>query len=215
MGHPVPPPAPYHASAVQRPSMLPPSVGTLKSETYGSSQEFPPRAPRFPPHFSSDLSLVPPSSDPASTPASAQPYPHPTPSLGHDRSSQLSSALLVQDARSSQLTAQSGSGSIVVPSSLPALSQPTSTAVTLAPLPSLPPTATATQRDDDESEKRACEAFLESLREVPELYNLTRRELENLVSIVVREPGFAKLVRSLAFCLSRFFPRRLKEVFFS
>ncbi|KAH9953471.1 hypothetical protein BGW80DRAFT_1517668, partial [Lactifluus volemus] len=32
------------------------------------------------------------------------------------------------------------------------------------------------------------EAFLESLREVPELYSLTRPELENLVSVVVREP---------------------------
>ena len=177
--------------------MLPPSVGALKSETQGSSQEFPPRAPRFPPHSSSDLSLAPPSSDPAPAPAPAQAYPHTTPSLGYDRSSQLSSAL-VQDARFSQLTAPSGSGSIVAPSSLPTLSQPPSTVATLAPLPS-PPTATATQRDDDESEKRAHEAFLESLREVPELYGLTHRELENQVSVVVREPGFPKLVRSPRF----------------
>lgn len=41
------------------------------------------------------------------------------------------------------------------------------------------------------------EAFLESLRETPELYSLTRPELENLVSVVVREPGFPKLVRCI------------------
>lgn len=38
------------------------------------------------------------------------------------------------------------------------------------------------------------EAFLDSLREDTELYNLTREELENLVSVVVREKGFPKLV---------------------
>lgn len=67
--------------------------------------------------------------------------------------------------------------------SLPALSQPSAT-LALQPTPTI--TAPATQR----------EAFLESLREVPELYSLTRHELENLVSVVVREPGFPKLVRS-------------------
>ncbi|KAI9442188.1 hypothetical protein H4582DRAFT_1809893 [Lactarius indigo] len=178
----------YHTSAVQRPSMLPPSVGiavsTLKSETQGSSQEFPPRVPRFPPHSSSDLSLAPSSSDPAP----AVTLPHPTPS--YDRSSQQSFAL-PPDTRSSQFMAPSGSAA----PSLPTLSQPTSTAATLAPQPT-PPTATATQRDD-ESEKRAREAFLESLREVPELYTLTRRELENLVSVVVREPGFPRLLEAL------------------
>ena len=66
---------------------------------------------------------------------------------------------------------------------LPALSQPSAT-LTLQPTPTI--TAPATQR----------EVFLESLREVPELYSLTRHELENLVSVVVREPGFPKLVRS-------------------
>ena len=69
--------------------------------------------------------------------------------------------------------------------SLPALSQPSAT-LALQPTPT---TAPATQR----------EAFLESLREVPELYSLTRHELENLVSVVVREPGFPKLVRSRLF----------------
>ncbi|KAH9002056.1 hypothetical protein EDB86DRAFT_355871 [Lactarius hatsudake] len=180
----------YHTSAVQRPSMLPPSMSTvvsstLKSETQGSSQEFPPKAPRFaPPHSSSDLSLALSSSDPA--PAVAPP--HPTPSLGYDGSSQLSLAL----PPDTQFTAQSGSAA----PSLPALSQPTSTAATtLAPQPT-PPTSTATQRDD-EREKRAREAFLESLREAPELYSLTRRELENVVSVVVREPGFPRLLEAL------------------
>ena len=180
-----------HTSAVQRPSMLPPSLGTVgasKSETLGRSQEFPPRVPRFPPYSSSDLSLAP-SSDPAPLP-----YQYLASSLGYDRSSQPSSTPLVPaDIHSSQFTAQSGSASAAP--SLPALSQPTSTAATLAPQPSPPTaTATATQRDD-ESEKRTHEAFLESLREEPELYSLTRRELENLVSVVVREPGFPRLVR--------------------
>lgn len=185
-GPPVPPPVPmqtlptlarYHTSAAQRPAMLPPSVGALKSEAQGNSQELPPRAPRFPPLSSSDLSLAP-SSDPAPSPAQSYPY------LGYDRSSQLSSALVVvPDIRSSQLT------------STGAPSQPTSSAATLAPQPT-PPTATATQRDDDEPQKRAREELLESLREVPELHSLTRCELENLVSVVVREPGFPKLVRS-------------------
>jgi hypothetical protein len=208
-GPPVPPPAPmqtlpthstlarYHTSAAQRPSMLPPSVDALKSEAQGNSQE---RVPRFPPLSSSDLSLAP-SSDPAlpaPSPAqpSSQPYPHPVSSLGYNRSSQLSS-VLVPDVCSSQLTAQSGSGGAAP--SLPALSQPTSTPATLASQPT-PPTFAATQ-NDDESQKRAREAFLESLREVPELYSLTRRELENLVSVVVREPGFPKLVRSPSFFL--------------
>jgi hypothetical protein len=38
------------------------------------------------------------------------------------------------------------------------------------------------------------EVFLDSLREDTELYNLTRQELENLVSVVVREKGFPNLV---------------------
>ena len=181
----------YHTSAVQRPSMLPPSlsnVSALKSETQGSSQEFPPRVPRFPPYSSSDLSLAP-SSDPA--PAVALPYPYPAPSLGCDRSCQPSSAL----PPDSQFTAQSGGSGSAAPSLPVSSQQPTSTAATLAPQPT-PPTATATQHND-ESEKGAREAFLESLREVPELYSLTRRELENLVSVVVREPRFPRLVRRI------------------
>ena len=192
-GHPVPSPAPtqtlpthstlarYHTSAAQRPSMPPPSVRALKSEILGSSQELPSKALRFPPLSSSDLSLAPSSSDPAppaSAPAPAQSYPYLTSSLGYDRSSQLSSsAALVPDVRLSQIATQSTA------LSLPALSQPSAT-LALQPTPTI--TAPATQR----------EVFLESLREVPELYSLTRHELENLVSVVVREPGFPKLVRS-------------------
>ncbi|KAH9176346.1 hypothetical protein EDB89DRAFT_2226906 [Lactarius sanguifluus] len=153
----------YHTSAVQRPSMLPPSMSTvvsstLKSETQGSSQEFPPRAPHFPPHPSSDLSLALSSSDPA--PAVA--LPHPTPSLGYDRSSQPILRTAFQPVHGTERN----------------------------PRRRPPP---ATQREDEPEEKRAREAFLESLREAPELYSLTRRELENLVSVVVREPGFPRL----------------------
>ncbi|KAF8274487.1 hypothetical protein EI94DRAFT_1713558 [Lactarius quietus] len=184
----------YNTSAVQGSSMPPPSVGALKSETQGSSQELPTTVPRFPPHMSSDLSLAP-SSDPAPpTPVPALPSSYPAPSLG--------SSQLVPDACLSQITGQSGSGITAPSSSLPALSQLPSTVSTLAPEPT-PPTSTATQRDD-ELEKQAREAFLESLREVPELYSLTRRELENLVSVVVREPGFPKLVGSHLFIRSLF-----------
>ena len=91
------------------------------------------------------------------------------PTSGFDRLSQPSSAL--PEMHSSQFTAHN-------PSPLPALSQPTSSVTTL------------TQGFDEKSR----EAFLESLREEPELYNLTRTELESLVSTIVREPGFPKLV---------------------
>lgn len=50
------------------------------------------------------------------------------------------------------------------------------------------------------------EAFLDSLREDTELYNLTRQELENLVSVVVREKGFPKLVGSRFFIWCFFLP---------
>jgi hypothetical protein len=37
--------------------------------------------------------------------------------------------------------------------------------------------------------------FLESLKKIPALYDLSRSQLEELVAQVVREDGFAKLVR--------------------
>jgi len=81
-------------------------------------------------------------------------------------------------------------------SSLPSSSQPTSSAATLvAPQPSWP-----SSRGTEEEGGKTREAFLESLREAaPELYGLTRPELENLVSVVVREPGFPRLVRLACF----------------
>lgn len=80
-------------------------------------------------------------------------------------------------------------------SSLPPSSQPTSSAATLvAPQPSW----SSSSRGNEEEGGKTREAFLESLREAaPELYGLTRPELENLVSVVVREPGFPRLVRFL------------------
>jgi hypothetical protein len=47
-------------------------------------------------------------------------------------------------------------------------------------------------KDDNPSSR---DLFLASLRETPSLYNLPRAELEKLVGLVVREEGFAKLVR--------------------
>ena len=66
--------------------------------------------------------------------------------------------------------------------SLPASSQP---AATFARPP-----------QGQEEKEKMWEAFLDSLREDTELYNLTRQELENVVSVVVREKGFPKLVGS-------------------
>jgi hypothetical protein len=79
---------------------------------------------------------------------------------------------------------------MVSSSSLPSSSQPTSSAATLV----------APRGTEEEEGGKTREAFLESLREAaPELYGLTRPELENLVSVVVREPGFPRLVRFCVF----------------
>ena len=170
----------YHTSTVQWPSMPPPSVGATRGTAERnaprrcSQEEHTQRLPQFPPPSSSDLSLAPPTSDPM------PPYPMTAPPPPPETSS-------------SQFTVQSGGGvggrrnSV---SSLPA-SQPTSTAATLAP----PTQVTNTQPSGAAAAEKTREAFLESLRETPELYSLTRPELENLVSVVVREPGFPKLVR--------------------
>ena len=178
----------YHTMAPQRPSMLPPS----SAGAAGSSQEEPPssqRAPaRFPlPPSSPELSLPPSSSsDLAAAP------PHPI--LGHCTSSSRTPPTL-PEMHSSQFTVAEQSRGFSSASSLPALSQPTSSATTLAP----PPPSLSHWSE----EGRTREAFLESLREAPELYNLTRPELENLVSVVVREPGFPKLVRFAISCFLR------------
>ena len=81
---------------------------------------------------------------------------------------------------SSQFTAHDKGGRY----SLPASSQPAAT-------------FERPSQGQDEKEKM-WEAFLDSLREDTELYNLARQELENVVSVVVREKGFPKLVGSHA-----------------
>ena len=166
----------HHTSAPQRTSMPPPFASATSTIEYahhrsGSQEESSQRASHFPLLSSSELSLVP-STDPA-------PPHHPA---GFDRPSRPSSAL--PEMHPSQFTAQSGGRSSNT-SSLPASSQPCSA-------------ATLTPSSQGPAEKTR-EAFLESLRETPELYSLTRPELENLVSVVVREPGFPRLVR----CASR------------
>ena len=173
----------YHTSTVQWPSMPPPSVGATRGTAERnaphrcSQEEHTQRPPQFPPPSSSDLSLAPPTSDPM------PPYPMIAPPPPPETSS-------------SQFTVQSGGGvggrrnSV---SSLPASQPPTSTAATLAP----PTQVTNTQSPGAAAVEKTREAFLESLRETPELYSLTRPELENLVSVVVREPGFPKLVRCI------------------
>lgn len=138
---------------------------------YRSSQEeLSQKASHFPPASSSDLSLVP-SSDPA------------LPTHRFDKSSQPSSVLPDSEMHSSQFqfTAHNKGSTY----SLPASSQPTPSAATFMQ-PSQGP----------EEKEKMWEAFLDELREDTELYNLTRQELENLVSVVVREKGFPKLVGS-------------------
>jgi hypothetical protein len=73
--------------------------------------------------------------------------------------------------------------------SLPASSQPTTST------PSAAAATFARPSQGPEEKEKMWEAFIDSLREEDsELYNLTRQELENLVSVVVREKGFPKLV---------------------
>jgi len=169
----------YHTMAPQQPSMPPPSsagaAGSSQEELSSSQRALahvplPPSSPELslPPSSSSDLAAVP-----------------PRPILGPTSSSRTSTTL--PEMHSSQFTVAEQNGGFSSVSSLPALSQPTSSATTLAP----PPPSLSHWSE----EGRTREAFLESLREAPELYNLTRPELENLVSVVVREPGFPKLVR--------------------
>jgi len=168
-------------SAPRLSSMPPPSSGTNRTIEYGHHsyrgvKDVPTQKARdFPPPLRSEMSLVPPSS-----PA------HPHANSGFDGCSQRSSELPEMD--SSQLTAQTVCHTCASP--LPTSSQPTSSAHTLVPPPLLPPPSSL-----HGPEEKTREAFLESLRELPELYSLTRPELENLVSVVVREPGFPRLVR--------------------
>jgi len=167
-----------HTSVSHQPSMPPPSADATRTMGpaiplhYQSSQEEPSqKKPHFLPPSSSEFSIVP-SSDPAPLlPSSAS---------GFDKLSQPSST--VPEMHSSQFATQSrGCGGT---SSLPASSQSTlSSGVTLTQ----PSHALEKTRD----------AFLESLRDTPELYSLTRAELENLVSVVVREPGFPRLLEAL------------------
>jgi len=164
-------------SAPRLPSMPPPSSGANHTIEYGhhsyrSVKDVPTQKARdYPPPSSSELSLAPPSS-----PANLHTNP------GFDGCSQRSSGL--PEMNSSQLAAQAVRHACT--SSLSTSSQPTSSALTLAPPP---PSASYGP------EEKTREAFLESLREMPELYSLTRPELENLVSVVIREPGFPRLVR--------------------
>jgi hypothetical protein len=163
----------YHASTPQRPP-LPASATSMveRNPHYRSSQEeLSQKASHFPPPSSSDLSLAP-SSDPA------------LPTHRFDKSSQPSSSGL-HEMHSSQITAHNKGGSSST-YSLPASSQ-------LEPTPSAATFARPSQGPAEEKEKM-WEGFLDSLREDTELYNLTRQELENLVSVVVREKGFPKLV---------------------
>jgi hypothetical protein len=141
---------------------------------YSSSQEeLSQKASHFPPTSSSDLSLAP-SSDPA------------LPAHRFDMSFQPSSSV-IHEMHSSRFTAHNNKdGSSSTYYSLPASSQ-------LEPTPSAATFAQPSQGPAEEKEKM-WEAFLDSLREDTELYSLTRQELENLVSVVVREKGFPKLV---------------------
>ena len=193
---PPPPPIPMNRPSVPRPaSIQPPSAHAPPVRHDTSAPQWPPvsagatgtmeRAPHYRSSqedlYQRALHFPPSSSSEISLLPFSDPAPPIHPTSGFDRSSRPSSAL--PKMHSSQFTAYNTF-------SLPASSQPTSSVTLLAP-PSQGP------------EDRTRGAFLESLREEPELYNLTRLELENLVSVIVREPGFPKLVRC-NFCLAFF-----------
>ncbi|KAI0266837.1 hypothetical protein BC834DRAFT_1041101 [Gloeopeniophorella convolvens] len=170
----------YHTSTLgsNQVAMPPPAAlqrqhTTLAESAYRRSHAQ--QTTRFPPSSSSDLSLAP-SSDLA-----------PSYTTVPDGSSSRPSSALPEAPVSQPATQYEAPPS----SSLPQSSQPTPSAATLAlqGFPSATP--------DGPAPLKTREAFLESLREVPELYNLTRSELENLVSVVVREPGFPRLLASL------------------
>jgi hypothetical protein len=137
------------------------------------SQNLPPPARRFPPSSGSDLSLAPLSSS-SSDPAA--------PISVLDTSSQPSSSLL--EMPSSQFATAQSKGHHNHGPSLPPSSQPTSSASTLAPTP-----------PSSSSQGKTPDAGLEYLLGVPELHSMTLPELDNLVGVVMREPGFPKLVR--------------------
>lgn len=170
----------HHASAPQRPS-LPASVASMveRNPRYRNSQEdLSQKVSHLLPTSSSDLSLVP-SSDPALPTTTTHRF---------DKWSQLSSAPHEMQ-HSSQFTAHDGSGG--------------STYYSLPATPSAATFAHPSQGPEEKDKMR--EAFLDSLREDKELYSLTREELENLVSVVVREKGFPKLVGSRRFSIWCFF----------
>jgi hypothetical protein len=173
----------HHASTPQRPPLPARATSMVERNPYyrNSQEELSQKVSHFAPPSSSDLSLAP-SSDPAL--------------LAHrfDKSSQPSSAL--HEMHSSQFTAHN-KGDSSSTYSLPASSQ-------LEPTPSAATFVQPSQGPAEEKEKMS-EAFLDSLREDTELYNLTRQELENLVSVVVREKGFPKLVGFAFLHLAFFF----------
>jgi hypothetical protein len=188
----------FQTNNVRWPSMLPPSLNATNSRTAEkySQEEHSQRPPPPLQLSSSDLSLAPPpSSDLAAAPA----YSTTTAPL-----EMHSSQFTVQSTRGGRCNSTSGF-------SLPASSQPASSAATLAP-PTQGSTV-GTQLPPPPPGDKTREAFLESLREVPELYSLTRPELENLVSVVVREPGFTRLVRFVFFGAGEFWAsgNRLSE----
>ncbi|KAI0062890.1 hypothetical protein BV25DRAFT_1899609 [Artomyces pyxidatus] len=93
-------------------------------------------------------------------------------------------------------------GSSLPASSLPPSSSPPFSAPVVSQIP-VPSASISTLKSTESlsTAARAMEpdrsAFLTSLRETPALYGLSRSELEGLVSQVVREPGFIKLLENL------------------
>ncbi|TFY77552.1 hypothetical protein EWM64_g6461 [Hericium alpestre] len=79
--------------------------------------------------------------------------------------------------------------------SLPGSSQSSSNTAALMPPPPVPNARPSFPDALPSDTARA--SLLASLHETPDLYDLTRSELEGLVSQVVREPGFGKLLENL------------------
>jgi hypothetical protein len=182
-------PAPTHHSAVHTPSRLPPAqsspLGAVSSSSLGLSSF-------HSPNISTPLNV---SSSPSS---SALPNHHKTtqssvPSLGtgeipatnHETSKQKTN---IGHHSSSKF-------------SLPNSSQPSvnsdSSAMLPPPVPSRAPQSIAQVSESVDLPAETAHRLLGSLRDTSVLYNLSRVDLENLVSHVVREEGFTELVCDL------------------
>ncbi|EIM83055.1 uncharacterized protein STEHIDRAFT_114094 [Stereum hirsutum FP-91666 SS1] len=215
-GGPIPPGPLSSVPANRQMSMIP--SGLVSSQTGSTSLTNPPRLPVLRPAvFTPAASSVAPSSSPSGTNFPTSDSTTSFFSLPvNTSSSQPSSA---PNAQAQRLKGYS-SGMPTPPSlsqtsssSLPASSPPRPSSALRdealmppPPLPTQPRPSGGTRNDTNPPQDNPSvvqtqlpdrEAFLDSLRDTPALYDLSRSELEKLVCEVIREPGFLKLLEKL------------------